>query len=112
MKTFNEIRHVNNDELYESRLLRKGIATAYAVRARNEGKKVESELSSAKNLLRPRSGDTAEEQVVRLQEGLIQICDAHIAMRHQLGAITAIILSGQLMNERTSKQMEQLIKKN
>jgi hypothetical protein len=111
MKTFNEIRNTNKDRLDESRLLRKGIATAYAIRARNEGKKVESELSSAKNLLRPRSGDTTEEQVKRLQEGLIQMCDANIAVRHQLGAITAIVVSGQIFNERTNAQLERILRK-
>jgi hypothetical protein len=111
MKTFNEIRNSNNDDLSENRLLRKGFAAAYAVRVRNEGKKVERELASAKNVLRPRAGDTTEEQVKRLQEGLIQMCDANIALRHQLGAITAIVVSGQLFNERTSKQLEKIFKK-
>ena len=111
MKTFNEIRNSNNDDLNENRLLRKGIATAYAVRARNEGKKIEMELNSAKNSLRPRAGDTTEQQMKRLQEGLIQMCDASIALRHQLGAITAIILSGQLLNERTNAQLESILRK-
>lgn len=105
-KTFSEIQ----DELNENRLLRKGVATAFAVKSRNEGKKVEQNLTAAKNALRPRAGDTTEEQVKRLQEGLIEMCDANIALRRQLGAVTAIVLSGQLLNERTSKQLERLLK--
>ena len=77
----------------------------------NEGKKVEMELNSAKNALRPRPNDTTEEQVKRLQEGLIQMCDANIALRHQLGAITAIVVSGQLFNERTNAQLEKILRK-
>ena len=112
MKTFEEIRGTGETEdLSESRFLRKGIATAYGLRARSEGNKIERELSSAKNLLRPRAGDTTEEQIKRLQDGLIQMCEANIALRHQLGAITAIVVSGQLFNERTSKQIEVLLKK-
>lgn len=111
MKTFKEIRNSNNSQIYESRLLRKGFAAAYAVRARNEGNKIERELASAKNTLRPRAGDTTEEQVNRLQEGLIQMCDANIALRHQLGAITAIVVSGQIFNERTNKQLEYISRK-
>ena len=110
MKTFEEIRGGDTEGLIESRFLRKGIATAYAVRARNEGKKVEMELNSAKNALRPRPNDTTEEQVKRLQEGLIQMCDANIALRHQLGAITAIVVSGQLFNERTNQQLEKVLR--
>jgi len=36
--------------------------------------------------------------------------DANIALRHQLGAITAIVVSGQLFNERTNQQLERIIK--
>jgi hypothetical protein len=112
MKTFDEIRGTaETEDLSESRFLRKGIATAYGLRARSEGNKIERELSSAKNLLRPRAGDTSEEQLKRLQEGLIQMCDANIALRHQLGAITAIVVSGQLFNERTSTQLEKILRK-
>jgi len=39
------------------------------------------------------------------------MCDANIALRKQLGAVTAIIVSGQLFNERTSKQIEKLMLK-
>jgi hypothetical protein len=69
------------------------------------------ELNSAKNVLRPRPNDTTEEQVKRLQEGLIQMCDANIALRHQLGAITTIVVSGQLFNERTNQQLEKILRK-
>ena len=105
-KTFNEL----SDELNESRFLRKGVAATYAMRARNEGKKVEQNLSNAKQTLRPRSNETTEEQIKRLQEGLIEMCDANIALRKQLGAMTAIIVSGQLLNERTNKQIEKLVR--
>ena len=111
MKTFKEIRDTDTEDLTESRLLRRGIATGYGLRARNEGKKVEMELNSAKNALRPRPNDTTEEQVKRLQEGLIQMCDANIALRHQLGAITAIVVSGQIFNERTNTQLDKVLKK-
>jgi len=113
MKTYKELKQEfeNPKELNESRLLRKGVAAAYAMRARNEGKKVEQNLSNAKQTLRPRGNETAEEKIKRLQEGLIEMCDANISLRKQLGAITAIVLSGQLMSERTNKQIEKLLKK-
>ena len=113
MKTYKDLKQElkNPNELKESRLLRKGVATAYAMRARNEGKKVEQNLSNAKQTLRPRSNETTEEQIKRLQEGLIEMCDANIALRKQLGAVTSIVLSGQLLNERTNKQIEELFKR-
>ena len=113
MKTYKELKQEleKPNELKESRFLRKGVATAYAMRARNEGKKVEQNLSNAKQTLRPRSNETTEEQIKRLQEGLIEMCDANIALRKQLGAMTAIIVSGQLLNERTNKQIGILLRK-
>lgn len=113
MKTYKELKQEQKkpSDLKESRLLRKGIATAYAMRARNEGKKVEQNLSNAKQTLRPRGNEPIEEQVKRLQEGLIEMCDANIALRKQLGAMTAIVLSGQLLNERTNKQIGTLLRK-
>jgi hypothetical protein len=113
MKTYKELEQElkKPNELKESRLLRKGVAAAYAMRARNEGKKVEQNLSNAKQTLRHRPNESIEDQVKRLQEGLIEMCDANIAFRKQLGAMTAVIVSGQLMNERTNKQIEKLVKK-
>ena len=113
MKTYTELKQdlENRDDLKESRLLRKGVATAYAMRARNEGKKVEKNLSNAKQTLRPRTNEPTDEQIKRLQEGLIEMCDANIAMRKQLSAMTAIIVSGQLLNERTNKQIGFLLRK-
>ena len=87
------------------------ISTGYGLRAKSEGLIVEKELSNAKQTLRPRSNETTEEQIKRLQEGLIEMCDANIALRKQLGAMTAIIVSGQLMNERTNKQIGILLRK-
>jgi hypothetical protein len=111
MKTFKEIRDSETEELSESSLLRKGLAVTHGVRARSQGKKIEMELASAKNILRPRPNDTTEEQLKRIQEGLVQMCDANIALRHQLGAITAIVVSGQLFNERTNTQLDKVLKK-
>ncbi|MDB2488094.1 hypothetical protein N9X59_02890 [Alphaproteobacteria bacterium] len=107
MKSFDDLRY----ELNENRLLRKGVATVFAAKSRSEGNKVERHLASAKNALRHRPNDNTEEQVRRLQEGLIDMCDANIALRKQLGAVTAIVLSSQLMNERTNRQVEKLLGK-
>ena len=112
-KTYKELKQDLDEpnELNESRFLRKGVATAYAMRARNEGKKVEQNLSSAKQTLGHNFNESIEDQVKRLQEGLIVMCDANIALRKQLGAMTAIIVSGHLLNERTNKQIEKLLRK-
>ena len=113
MKTYKELKQEieNPKELNESRFLRKGVASIFAAKARSEGLKVERQLNSAKNSLRPRSGENSEERIERLQEGLIEMCDANIALRKQLVAITAIIVSGQLLNEKTNEQFNMFFRK-
>ena len=106
-KTFSQI----TEELNESRLLRKGVALTFAAKARSEGQKIEREVNAAKQKMRPKAGDSIDEQVRSLQEGLLSIGDAMVAQRKMMGALVAICLSGQLLSERTNKQMEQLLKK-
>lgn len=74
MKTYKELKQElnNRNDLKESRLLRRATAAAFGFRARNEGKKVEQNLSSVKQTLRPRSNETIGDQVKRLQEGLMR----------------------------------------
>ena len=112
MKTYKELKQElkNRNDLKESRLLRIGVAATFGLRVRNEGKRVEQYLSNAKQTLRPRSNETVEDQVRRLQEGLIEMCDASIASKKQLAAMTAIILNGQLLTERTNKQIKNFFK--
>ena len=48
-------------------------------------------LPSAKQILRPRGNETIEDQVKRVQEGLVAICDANNSLGKQLSAISLII---------------------
>ena len=106
-KTFSQIK----EELNESRLLRKGVSLTFAAKARSEGQKIEREVNNAKQKMRPKVGDSLDEQVRSLQEGLLSIGDALVAQRKMTGALVAICLSGQLLSERTNKQVEQLLRK-
>jgi endonuclease III len=53
----------------------------------------------------------AVDEVRSLQEGLLSIGDAMVSQRKMMGALVAICLSGQLLSERTNKQIEQLLKR-
>ena len=88
-----------------------GVALSFAAKARSEGQKIERQLSSAKQTLRPKAGDTLEDQVRSLQEGIVTICDANISLRKQIGALVAICVSAQLLTERSNKQIQKLLKK-
>ena len=109
MKTFDEIRGQGDLEtLEESNFLRKGAALAFAARARSDGQKLEQKLASAKDTLRPRPGDSLEERMRRVQEGLIEMCEAQLEQRRLLGNLTAIVVSGQLLGERNSATLRRI----
>ena len=109
MKTFDEVREQGSPEvLEEGSLLRKGAALAFAARARSDGLKLERKLASAKDTLRPRAGDSLEDQMKRIQEGLMEMCDAQLEQRRLLGNLTAIVVSGQLLNERNSSALQRI----
>ena len=55
--------------------------------------------------------DTDGERLTSLQNGMMNLCDGLISLRKQNGAITAIVVSGQLLNERTNAQLEKIIRK-
>ena len=109
MKTFDEIRGQGGLEvLEESSLLRKGATLAFAAKARGDGQRLEQKLASAKATLRPRAGDSLEEQMKRIQEGLIEMCEAQLEQRRLLGNLTAIVVSGQLLGERNNATLQRI----
>ena len=108
MKRFREFSE--QETLNESRLLRKGVATVFAMKVRNEGKRLVRSAASAKTALRHRPSDTAEEQLRRVQDGLSELADVTVSQRRMLGHLTSIVVSGQLFNERTNRQLEKLLK--
>ena len=54
--------------------------------------------------------DTDGERLNSLQDGLQDLCDGLISIRKQNGAITGIMTTAVLLNERTSQQLEKIIK--
>ncbi len=81
---------------------------SFVARARGDGLKLERRLAQAKETLRPRAGDSLEDQMKRIQEGLMEMCDAQLEQRRLLGNLTAIVVSGQLLNERNSASLRRI----
>ena len=110
MKTFDEFIHEESYELNESRLLRKGGALLFARSAKKHGDDATRSLSDAKRKIKGSSLDTDEERLKTVQDGLQDLCDGLISMRKQNGAITGIVTTAVLFNERTSAQIQKLSK--
>jgi Mg2+ and Co2+ transporter CorA len=80
------------------------------MKVRNEGKRLERSAGLAKTALRYKPSDTTEEQLRRVQDGLSELADVTVSQRRMIGHLTSIVVSGQLFNERTNRQLGKLLK--
>ena len=111
MKTFDEIRGTaETEDLNESRLLRKGGALLFARSAKKHGDDAHKSFNDAKQKIKGNPLDTDGERLTSLQDGMMNLCDGLISLRKQNGAITGIMTTAVLLNERTSHQLEKIIK--
>ena len=112
MKTFDEIRGTaETEDLNESRLLRKGGALLFARSAKKHGDDAHKSFNDAKQKIKGNPLDTDGERLASIQYGLMDLCDGLISIRKQNGAITGIMTTAVLLNERTSEQLERIIRK-
>ena len=65
-------------------------------------------LTDAKRKIKGSSLDNDEERLKRIQDGLQDLCDGLVSMRKQNGAITGIVTTAVLLNERTNRQLSKM----
>jgi hypothetical protein len=111
MKTFNEIRNANYQDLSESRLLRKGGVLILSRSAKMYGDNATKSFNNAKQQMKGFTLDTEKQRLESIQDGLIDLCDGLISLRKQNGAITGIVTTAVLLNEKTNTQIQRIIKK-
>ena len=112
MKTFDEFICSDYQDLNESRLLRKGGALLLARSAKKHGDDATRSLSDAKRKIKGSTLDSDKERLRGIQDGLQDLCDGLVSMRKQNGAITAIVTTAVMLNERTNRQVERITKRN
>ena len=112
MKTFDKFICSDQPDLNESRLLRKGGALLLARSAKKHGDDATRSLSDAKRKIKGSPLDSDEERLKGIQDGLQDLCDGLVSMRKQNGAITAIVTTAVMLNERTNRQVERITKRN
>ena len=111
MKTFDEFICSDYQDLNESRLLRKGGALLLARSAKKHGDDATRSLNDAKWNIKGSSLDSDEKRLKGIQDGLQDLCDGLISMRKQNGAITGIVTTAVLLNERTNRQMNKITRR-
>ena len=108
MKTFDEIRGTEREDLNESRMLRKGGALLFARSAKKHGDDAHKSFNDAGQKIKGNPLDTDGERLTSLQDGLVDLCDGLISIRKQNGAITGIMTTAVLLNESTNHQLMKL----
>ena len=111
MKAFDQFIQEDSYDLNESRLLRKGGALLLARSAKIHGDDATRSLTDAKRKIKGSSLDTDEERLKTIQDGLQDLCDGLISMRIQNGAITGIVTTAVLFNERTNAHIRKLLRR-
>jgi len=111
IKTFEEFMETETQDLNESRLLRKGGVLILARSAKKHGDDATRSLNGAKRKIKGSPLDSDNERLKSIQEGFQDLCDGLISIRKQNGAITGIVTSAVLLNERTDKRVQKLLRK-
>ena len=118
MKTFTELTdHLQTDpvsaadDITESRgLLRKGAAAAFTLQSRNHSKSAQSSFKQSLTALTGAKGKSTPEKLDALCEAFEGLLAGLDEMTKQLNQTTAVSASSALLNERTDKEILNLLK--
>ena len=118
MKTFIELTdHLQTDpvsaadDITESRgLLRKGAAAAFTLQSRNHSKSAQSSFKQSLTALTGAKGKSTPEKLDALCEAFEGLLAGLDEMTKQLNQTTAVSASSALLNERTDKEILNLLK--
>jgi len=116
MKTFTDFRpHTDSvadeDIVTEGRsLIRKGAAAAFTLQSRNHSKSAQSSFKRSLTALTGAKGKSAPEKLDALCEAFEGLLAGLDEMTKQLNQTTAVSASAALLNERTDKEILNLLK--
>ena len=118
MKTFTELTdHLQTapvsaaDDITESRgFLRKGAAAAFTLQSRNHSKSAQSSFKQSLTALTGAKGKSTPEKLDALCEAFEGLLAGLDEMTRQLNQTTAVSASSALRNERTDKEILNLLK--
>ena len=118
MKTFTELTdHLQTepvsaaDDITESRgLLRKGAAAAFTLQSRNHSKSAQSSFKQSLTALTGAKGKSTPEKLDALCEAFEGLLAGLDEMTKQLNQTTAVSASSALLNERTDKEILNLLR--
>ena len=106
-----DLESLEPEDLTESRFLRGATALVFASKSKQSGDKVVQYARRGQGILKKFKKDmSAEERLEMLQDALVEMFNAQIESRKQLGNLVGVALASALISERSNKQMLKLLK--
>jgi hypothetical protein len=98
-------------ELNEFRVIRAGAAILYANKVKTDGARIESQMNNAKTYFdRAKREDEVGDKLDFMISGMSKLADGLISTRRLLGNQTGINVITALISERSTKELQKLMK--
>ena len=108
-KTYDDMREAM--ELQEVSLGRAGSTLFFAAQVRNDGKRLEQNISKAKGSFeKSQRAKTMEEKFDHMADGMMELSNVLWFQRRMMGHLTGLSLSAALTSEKSDKKMQQIMK--
>lgn len=116
MRTFTDFREAremtdSDETLTESRsLIRKGAAVAFTLQSRTHAKNAQVSFKRSLTTLQSAKSKSTDEKINAVSEALQGVLEGFIEITKQLNQTTAVSASSAVMNERSDKEILNLIR--
>ena len=102
---------MDDEELQEGRLIRKGLGLLYSRQSKSYGDKSVQHFNRVKQeLSKPVPDGDLDQRLDNLEKGFIELSQGMVQLRNQIGSLVSMVNISILLSERTDQQMRRLKK--
>ena len=103
---------LNDEDLQEGRLVRKGLGLLYSRQSKTFGDKSVQHFNRVKQeLSKPVPDGDLDKRLDNLEKGFIELSQGMIQLRNQIGSLVGMVNISILMSERTDRQISKVMKR-
>ena len=100
---------MDDEELQEGRLIRKGLGLLYSRQSKSYGDKSVQHFNRVKQeLSKPVPDGDLDQRLDNLEKGFIVLSQGMVQLRNQIGSLVSMVNISILLSERTDQQMKRL----
>ena len=102
---------MDDEELQEGRLIRKGLGLLYSRQSKSYGDKSVQHFNRVKQeLSKPVPDGDLDQRLDNLEKGFIELSEGMVQLRNQIGSLVSMVNISILLSERTDREIKQLRK--